>query len=135
MRIVKSILIIFIFIGCTHSNKTPRGILSDDKMRFIIWDMLRADEYANNFLISDSTLDIKVEKAALYEQIFKLHSTKADVFKKSLTFYQTNPVLLKVIIDSLRIEERKAIENKYKPVTPLEDSLPKKPGANLSLPN
>ena len=135
MRIIKTVVVVFIFLGCSQNNKIPGGILSQEKMRYIIWDMLRADEYANNFLIKDSSLDLKTEKAVYYEQIFKLHSTKADIFKKSLTFYQSNPVLLKVIIDSLRVEERKSLEIKYKPVIPLEDSLPKKHGTTLSLPN
>lgn len=130
MRVIYFILIAFFIAGCTQKNKIPRGILSQEKMRFIMWDMIRADEYANNFLVKNASLDINSEKASLYEQIFKLHSTKADIFKKSLAFYQSKPNLLKVIIDSLRSEERRVLQEQYKPSPIITDSLvPVKPGS------
>ena len=130
MRVIYFILIVFFIAGCTQKNKIPRGILSQEKMRFIMWDLIRADEYANNFLVKNNSLNFNPEKAGLYEQIFKLHSTKADIFKKSLAFYQAKPNLLKVIIDSLRTEERKALQEKYKPNPVTSDSLvPIKPGS------
>lgn len=130
MRIIYFILIVISITGCTQKSKIPRGILSQEKMRYIMWDMIRADEYANNFLIKNGSLDINSEKASLYEQIFKLHSTKADIFKKSLTFYQAKPNLLKVIIDSLRSEERRVLQEQYKPNPITTDSTaPVKPGS------
>ena len=136
MRVIYFILIVFFIAGCTQKNKIPRGILSQEKMRFIMWDMIRADEYANNFLVKNASIDINSEKASLYEQIFKLHSTKADIFKKSLTFYQAKPNLLKVIIDSLRSEERKALQEQYKPNPITTDSLIlKKPVSKQKLVN
>lgn len=87
-----------------------------------MWDMIRADEYANNYIENKSSPGFENEKAILYEQIFKLHSTKAEVFKKSLAFYESNPNLLKVIIDSLRGEERKVLMEQYNTDTPTADT-------------
>ena len=136
MRIIYFFLISFFIAGCLQKNKIPGEILSQDKMRFIMWDLIRADEYAKSFLESNASLDVNSEKANLYEQIFKLHSIKADEFKKSLSFYQSKPNLLKVIIDSLRSEERKALQEQYKPNPITTDTLvPIKPGSKPTLVN
>ncbi len=88
-----------------------------------MWDLIRADEYANNFLLNKASIDFNQEKLDLYQQIFKIHSTKADIFKKSLTFYQSNPDLLRVIVDSLRKDEQRVLLEQYKPNPVVSDSL------------
>ena len=127
MKIIYFILVVFFSTACSQKNKIPQGILSQEKMRFIMWDIIRADEYANNFFEDKSEPGFEQEKAILYEQIFKLHSTKAEVFKKSLAFYEANPNLLKVVIDSLRSNERRVLMEQYNTSTPTTDtSLPEK---------
>ena len=79
-------------------------------MRKLMWDLMRADAYVSDFVMKDSTRNQKAESAKLYEQVFTIHSTTEDIFKKSLAFYQNRPDLLKVITDSLRSDERKAQE-------------------------
>lgn len=123
MRIIYFLLVVLFMASCLQNNKIPSGVLSQQKMRIILWDMIRADEYANNFLATNSSLVINDEKANLYEQIFRLHSTKANIFKKSLTFYQSNPKLLKVIIDSLRSDEQRVLKEQYKIDIPIIDTL------------
>jgi hypothetical protein len=61
--------------------------------------------------MKDSTKNQKSESAILYEKIFDIHSTTQETFKKSLAFYQNRPDLFKAISDSLRIDERKALES------------------------
>ena len=78
-----------------------------------MWDLMRADAYISDFVMKDSSRNQKAESAMLYEQVFTIHSTTADIFKRSLEFYQSRPDLLKVIIDSLRSDEKKAQE--YRP--------------------
>jgi hypothetical protein len=123
MKIIYFILFLLLIAGCSQKNKIPKGVLSQEKMRFVLWDLIRADEYATNFLLKENPGEPEEGKAILYEQIFKLHSTKADIFKKSLTFYQSNPNLLKVIFDSLRIDEQRTLKEQYKVETPVLDTL------------
>lgn len=125
MRVVYFILLVFFVAGCSPKNKIPAGVLSPQKMRFILWDLIRVDEYANNFLLSNTSIDINDEKLNLYQQIFKIHSTKSEIFKKSLTFYQSNPDLLKVIVDSLRKDEQRVLQEQYKPNPVISDTLTK----------
>lgn len=123
MRIIYFLFFLVMLTNCSLNDGIPRGILSQQKMRLVLWDLIRIDEYATNFLLKGSSLDPDKEKAKLYEQIFKLHSTKAEIFKKSLTFYQSNPNLLKVIIDSLRSDEQRVTREQYNVDPIVSDTL------------
>jgi hypothetical protein len=103
-------LISLFFAGCSQKNKIPAGILPQQKMRLIIWDLLRADEYINSFMANNNKVDLKTERFVLYEQVFKLHAVDQKKFQKSLSFYQTRPDLFKVIADSLRGDERRVLD-------------------------
>lgn len=113
MRSLSLIIILLAGISCIQKNKIPEGILSQEKMRRIMWDLIRTDVYVSDFLSKDSLINKEESRAKLYEQVYRLHSTNRIVFKNSLTFYQSRPDLLKVITDSLRVDERKANEEQH----------------------
>ena len=107
---MRSFLFIFLLIfiaGCIRDKKIPKGIISQNEMRKIMWDLMRADAYVADFIMKDSTRNQKAESAILYEEIFTMHSTTKENFIKSRDFYLGRPDLLKVITDSLRSDEKK----------------------------
>ena len=108
MRIFLFFILTIFFSGCVRSNKVPKGIISQNEMRKLMWDLMRADAYVSDFIMKDSTRNPKTESVILYEQVFNIHSTTEETFKKSLAFYQSRPDLLKIITDSLRSDEKKA---------------------------
>ena len=110
MRFFLFIIPVILTVGCIRDKKIPKDVLPQNEMRKIMWDLIRADAYVSAFVMKDSTKDQKTESAILYEKIFDIHSTTRETFKKSLAFYQNRPDLFKVISDSLRINERKALE-------------------------
>ena len=107
MRILLFFILSISIYGCIRDKKIPKGIISQNEMRKIMWDLMRADTYVSDFIMKDSTRDQKAESAILYEQIFKMHSTTEEAFIKSRDFYLSRPDLLKVITDSLRSDEKK----------------------------
>ena len=111
MRFFLFISLIILNFGCIQDKKIPKDILPQNEMRKIMWDLMRADAYVSTFIMKDSTKNQKAESAILYEKIFDIHSTTQETFKKSLTFYQNRPDLFKAISDSLRSDERKALES------------------------
>ena len=127
MRTTTFFLMIFFFTGCSQKNKVPAGVLSPQKMRTVIWDLMRADEYINNYLVNKNTAELKTERTILYEQIFRLHAVDQKKFQKSLSFYQGRPDLLKVIADSLRSDERRVTEEQNKSRNSGIDTLSKNP--------
>jgi len=124
----KYIAFLFIFFAsCVQDKKIPEDIIPQNNMRKIMWDMMRADAYVSEFIMLDSTKNKLQESAILYEEIFKLHAVTLEKFKKSIAFYESRPDLLKTVTDSLRNDERRAIDyqNKQQP-KPQADSTYKK---------
>lgn len=109
MRIFLFFILSVSVAGCNRDKTIPEGIISQNEMRKIMWDLMRADAYVADFIMKDSTRmqNQKAESAILYEQIFNMHSTTQEAFMKSRDFYERRPDLLKVITDSLRSDERK----------------------------
>lgn len=109
MRIFLFFILSVSVAGCNRQKTIPKGIISPNEMRKIIWDLMRADAYVADFIMKDSTRkqNQKAESAILYEQIFNMHSTTREAFIKSRDFYESRPDLLKVITDSLRSDEKK----------------------------
>jgi|SRR6185436_12091660 len=127
MRCLFFISLLVISFGCVRNDRVPKNIISQNEMRKIMWDLMRADAYVSDFIMKDSTRDKKTESAILYEKVFAIHSTTQEIFKKSMSFYESRPDLLKVITDSLRSDEKKVqnYENYYKRPQQVDTSVKK----------
>lgn len=110
MRLSLFIVLFVVAPGCLRDNKIPKGILPQNEMRKIMWDLMRADAYVSDFIMKDSSRNSKTETAILYEKVFNIHSTTEEIFRKSVAFYESRPDLLKTIMDSLRSDEKKVQE-------------------------
>ena len=128
-------LLIFLltFFGCIRNNRIPREVLSQNEMRKVMWDLMRADAYVSEFIMKDSTRDKKTESVLLYEKVFSIHSTTQEAFKKSLAFYESRPDLFKAISDSLRSDEKKVQEYQNYIKKPLADTTYRKMNLNKKL--
>ncbi len=71
-------------------------------MEKILWDVLRADEMVDYQHLRDTSINRQEKSIQLYQQIYKLHRVTADNFKESFQYYQQNPHVLKIVLDSLR---------------------------------
>ena len=126
MRLALFIIPLVIIFGCIRDNKIPKGILPQNEMRKVMWDLMRADAYVADFIMKDSTRDKLAESAILYEKVFSIHATTEETFRKSVAFYESRPDLLKTIMDSLRIDEKKVQENTNYSRSPAADSTLRK---------
>ena len=100
MRKLFYICFAFISVGCSV-NPVPKGILGVDKMEKVAYDLMQVEEYVNNFVVKDSSVDIKKKRSIFYEQVFKLHDTNRKEFYTSYKYYQQHPDMQKVLFDSL----------------------------------
>lgn len=98
--ILRFTLFTIILFSCGKKEKKT-DVLSQNKMREVMWDMIRADQWVSDQLIKDSSKNKKEESIKLYEEVFHLHGTTKDEFKKSLDYYSSRPDLFRPIIDSL----------------------------------
>jgi hypothetical protein len=103
-------------IAC-GKNKKAGEILPPVKMEKVIWDMVQADEYIQAFVLKDSNkVDVNAERYKLYQQVFQLHNTSKEQFKKSYDYYIARPGENKVIFDSLAAKANRRIQEVYKNV-------------------
>ena len=100
MKFLLSIVFVIVIFSCERKEK-QNNVLPEKKMREVMWDMIRADQYVSDFLLRDSSKKKKDESVRLYDEIFRLHQITADEFKKSLAYYSSRPDLMRPIIDSL----------------------------------
>ena len=92
-------LLLILLFSC--ARKENKNVLPENKLREVMWDLIRADQYVADYLMRDSTRNKKDESMKLYEEIFHLHKISRDQFKRSLAYYSSQPDLLRPIIDSL----------------------------------
>ena len=93
---------LFFIAGCKNKNRIPAGIIPQKKMQAIVWDMMRADQFLTDFVLSkDSSLDKRTESIKLYTKVFAIHQISKEQYEESFSFYKTHPALFKVIMDSL----------------------------------
>lgn len=121
MKKVIFICVLFIF-ACCSENPIPKGILAPDQMKKIVYDILKADEYVNNFVSKDTAVNVKMKRSIIYEQVFTLHNTNRKEFYTSYKYYQEHPDIQKALFDSLlaTATREKAMPSHVLPVKPVK---------------
>lgn len=114
MRIFFLSLFIIVFFSCRNEVKVPKDILPGSKMEEVMLDLVKADEIVNQQSYADSAAGIRVKRERLYQKVFKIHKVSKEEFKKSLTFYQNRPDLLKIVLDSMYNEVKRENEDSLK---------------------
>jgi hypothetical protein len=102
-----------ILFSCSQKTKVPDTILPPEKMEKLLMDMLRTEELLNKVQI-DSTLKDSVTRFNLYQSVLAFHKTDKENFKKSFTYYENHPNLLKPILDSMYAQASKKTDTTIK---------------------
>ncbi len=100
MRILIFICCLAGFVACS-SGPVPKNVLHPEKMQKIISELIQIEEFLNNFVIKDSTVDLKKKRSILYEQTFKLNETTRKEFYSSYRYYQQHADLQKALFDTI----------------------------------
>src|SRR5688572_18470335 len=132
-RLIFAIIIAVLYAACANNSEIPKEIVPQAKMEKIMWDMLQADRFANDFIDKPGdTIDNKAEKFKVYQQVFKVHGITREEFLKSYKFYLSRPDITRTMFDSISAQaERRRAEvyskkQKTDSVKPRIDSLRKK---------
>ena len=128
MRLFLSALLIIMVIGCSKKDRTPRGVLSKEKMEDVLWDMMQADEFLKDHVLkSDSTTsDTLVSSSGVYERVLALNKTTREEFDSSFNYYRRHPLLMKTILDSINAKQQSALPPPASyPLPRTADSLPR----------
>jgi len=102
MRIQRLFLLSALFLfSCRDKNSVPSGILKPAQMEAVLWDVLLADAFTNDFIKKDTTKRPEVENVKLQQQIFATNKTSKEEFYKSFEYYKAHPDLMQPMLDSL----------------------------------
>ena len=135
MKVSLLAFVLLVAVSCGQKNRIPPEVIPQERMYKIMWDLMRADVFITDFLSRDSTKKLAAARDTLYEQVFRIHTTNRETFYKSLSFYQGRPDLLKIITDSLRSEERKAMAIQSNTENSTSDTLIRNPKKLKSKPD
>lgn len=97
------IFLLIIFISCNRSHNS--SIIKQQEMQQVLWDIIRADALAQQIATRDSTKKLSAETVRLTKEVFKIHNITEDQFKKSYAYYSGHPDVLKVMFDSLNVQQ------------------------------
>jgi Domain of unknown function (DUF4296) len=119
---VAIVSLLLVLVACSKNERTP-DILAEEKMRAIMQDLIRADEYVADFVLKDSTKHKKQESIRLYEEVFRIHRVTGAQFRKSLDYYTSRPDRFQPIVDSLMVRKTEFIAPTIHPVA--QDTAPR----------
>lgn len=111
------IALLLFYSSCNSKAEVPEGILPTEKMEQILLDMVRADEIINRQIYVDSVYKTMGGRTRIYQDVFTKHKLTKEQFKKSLNFYQNRPDLLKIVLDSMQSEVKRAEQKRTDSIT------------------
>jgi hypothetical protein len=115
MRIPFLIAAMLGVLSCTNLDRVPKGIIGKDSMENILWDMMQADQFSEQFLAKKSEKSIvKAQTIQLYEEIFQIHHVTKDDFEKSYDFYMGHPDITRTMLDSLSARASRERNQSYR---------------------
>ena len=88
-------------ISSCHLGPAKEKPMEIDRMKMVMWDLMKADEWYLLTTAKDTLAKTKHENIRLYEQVFSIHAIKRDQFYNSLQFDEAHPLEMKVLMDSV----------------------------------
>jgi hypothetical protein len=116
MRCILIISVSILFYSCKDSK--PSGIIAQNKMQEILWDVLRADALSQQLSSRDAAKSLPAENLKLTRQVFSIHNITEEQFEKSYSYYTHHPDMMRTMLDSLNAQKTRMsygdIDGKHK---------------------
>lgn len=100
MKKIFVIILILLVAGCSE-NSSSDGILAKEKMQAVMWDIIGADVFTEQFVKKDTLKNARIENMQLQNRIFALHKVSRADYYKSYDYYVAHTDLMRVILDSM----------------------------------
>lgn len=102
MRIMLTITFIFLLAGCKSKTRISGGAIPEKKMRLIVADLMKADQFLASYALKDTVSDKEKERYKLYQQVLDVHHVSKERFWQSFSYYKMNPERLGELMDSIQ---------------------------------
>ena len=106
----------FFIIGCNDKTGTPSGILGKQKMRSVMWDIIQAEVFTEQFMKKDSSKNISMENLKLQNAIFSIHKVTRSQYYESYDYYVSHTDLIRLVLDSMSSKADRDRFELYKPI-------------------
>jgi hypothetical protein len=102
MRLVKryAVFVLALFYACSSDDGVPKNVMVPEKMKQVLFDVIRVQEYASLKYGHDSAV-IDANMPVLMQQVFTIHKITKDDFFTSFDYYQNHPDKNQTLFDSL----------------------------------
>ncbi len=106
-----ALALLVLFCSCSGSD-VPNGILPPEKMQAVLWDFIRADIFANEFVRRDTSKNADIENIRLQQQVFKLHKVTKKEFYDSYDYYLKHQAIMRGMMDTMVNRQQRIVEEK-----------------------
>ena len=96
----KICLVLCVFILSCQEQDQPKNMVPFDKMKVVLYQLMKADEYYTRKISSDTTMQVERRNIQMYKQIFEMNKVDRNDFYATLTYLQKKPIEFKVLMDS-----------------------------------
>ena len=101
-RVCFVICILFTISACKKKEKIPSYILPQEKMKVVVWDLMRVDQFLGDFVFPyDTALNKDSQSIRYYQQVLAIHNLSKEEFNRSWTYYNEHPGFMQAIMDSI----------------------------------
>ena len=116
-----------LFAACSPNR--PDDVLAPEKMQQVLWDYIRADVYASEFISKDSSKNAVAENAKLQLAVFNKHKISKEQFYKSYEYYASHNKEMRSMLDTITARQQRLEQLKSERLTDstrrVEDSIKK----------
>lgn len=96
----KICIVLCLFILSCQDKEQPKNMVPFDKMKVVLYQLMKADEYFTRSVSADTTMQLERKNIQFYKQIFELNKVDRNDFYETLTYLQKKPIEFKVLMDS-----------------------------------
>jgi hypothetical protein len=105
--------------SCSGKNNIPEEIIQPEKMKNILWDVIRAQELSSEMARKDSAINEVAETKMLTQKVFEIHNITSSAFDQSYSWYTSHPEMMRTIFDSINAQNQRhndlRMKGGYKP--------------------
>ncbi len=116
------LLLIVSIYSCAGKTHYPKGVMKQQQMQEVLWDMLKADAIASEIVRTDSSIKLTTKNIELYKKVFIAHKITRNDFELSYSFYEKHPELMRVLLDSMNAERDRKSAIINRPPYPIDSS-------------
>lgn len=115
IRICILLFVAISLFSCNSKDEIPATILKPSKMQAVLWDVIKAQAFTDQFVKKDTSKNAAIKNLELQQEIFDLHHVTKDEFYKSYDYYKNNAGLLNRVLDSIIEQNERNKQIKIKP--------------------